>query len=301
MSKRCYLKGYYGYKNFGDELLLFGVISYLSTLWYTHVAIETPHIQWLRDRCKQHQHLYTLPFSALSFVAANSRERRSFMDKVFGWGEVVTDARPFPYNGRNYLLWFFKDILRWKYLLLWGIWTLSRLSTKILYRALLWKASLIVVREEDSYRVAEKYSKHVVQYHDFAYDVLSGLDSCRTEKIWNDNKNGYGIINLTPYLRNDDIKKRIQSLVNTYSWLQWYSFPWEIGVDDKRQHEISELVPWIQRFDRSKYSLEETISFLSGATCALASRLHVLVCLHRAGVPYEPVVYQEKIRKLGLA
>lgn len=92
--------------------------------------------------------------------------------KLFGGGEVVSDARPIPYNGRNYLLLFYKTILKDRYRILGGIWTEKKWGSSLLYKQFLGRAERIVVREKASYEIAKKYTKHVELYRDFCFDLL---------------------------------------------------------------------------------------------------------------------------------
>lgn len=44
-----YLKGYYGYRNIGDEVLLLGVLRYLQDeLAVTHVTLEADDPVWMQ-------------------------------------------------------------------------------------------------------------------------------------------------------------------------------------------------------------------------------------------------------------
>ena len=45
-----YLRGYYGYKNFGDELLFFGVVKRLSVKYpLTKLFVEVGNVSWMED------------------------------------------------------------------------------------------------------------------------------------------------------------------------------------------------------------------------------------------------------------
>ncbi len=54
-----YLKGYYGYKNIGDEILLLGLIDYLhEQLGVTSVTLEAADPAWMKGRIRRHiQHV----------------------------------------------------------------------------------------------------------------------------------------------------------------------------------------------------------------------------------------------------
>jgi polysaccharide pyruvyl transferase WcaK-like protein len=46
-----YLRGYYGYKNFGDELLFFGVIRRIFEKYpLTKLFVEVGNASWMEDR-----------------------------------------------------------------------------------------------------------------------------------------------------------------------------------------------------------------------------------------------------------
>lgn len=46
-----YLRGYYGYKNFGDELLFFGVVKRLSVKYpLSKLFVEVGNVSWMEDR-----------------------------------------------------------------------------------------------------------------------------------------------------------------------------------------------------------------------------------------------------------
>lgn len=70
-----YLKGYFGYKNFGDELLLLGVIPWVFT--HTSVnflSIEAEDVSRLQDWLVRHETLdvLTLYQNALAVVPKHS-------------------------------------------------------------------------------------------------------------------------------------------------------------------------------------------------------------------------------------
>lgn len=44
------MRGYYGYKNFGDELLFFGIVKRLSTKYpLTKLFVEVGNTSWMED------------------------------------------------------------------------------------------------------------------------------------------------------------------------------------------------------------------------------------------------------------
>jgi hypothetical protein len=57
---KIYLKGYYGYKNFGDELLLFGVIKEIFSRYpIEHLLIEVGNRLWIEKRIERNKKFIT--------------------------------------------------------------------------------------------------------------------------------------------------------------------------------------------------------------------------------------------------
>ena len=57
---KIYLKGYYGYKNFGDELLLFGVIKEVFSRYAVeHLVIEVGNRLWMKKRIERNKKFIT--------------------------------------------------------------------------------------------------------------------------------------------------------------------------------------------------------------------------------------------------
>jgi len=53
---KIYLKGYYGYKNFGDELLLFGVIKEIFSRYSVErLVIEVGNRLWMKKRIERNK------------------------------------------------------------------------------------------------------------------------------------------------------------------------------------------------------------------------------------------------------
>lgn len=293
-----YLKGYYGYKNFGDELLLLWLLPRVFKRYaIDSLYIEAEDPEWMAERLERHVVLLgeeILP--KIHVIPKRNRRRLGNSIKLFGGGEVFTDARPFPHNWRNYGLWFFLTILKRKYHVLGGIGTVKNKRTALLYRFLLGRARSVTVRDETSLAVAKRFSSRVHLYHDFAEDVLSQLSAVSNDvatSSW-----AYHIINVNPYIRNAATNQKIQALYEKYPNDEFWYFPWELGSDDRFIQQITAIVPSIRIYNRTQYTVEEIRSFIAGAGESLAARLHILLCLHKAWVSYVPLVYQEKITKV---
>lgn len=290
-----YLKWYYGHKNFGDELLLFGVLDYLkNTFQAKTVYIESQNTAWLQQRFSQNTSL--LP---AWLVVIPCKKRSNLFTKrdltVFWWWEAVTDARGFPYNGWTYMFWFFWTIITWKYIVLWGVGTIRFVSTNWLYNLFLWNAQNIIVRDAWSYSIAKKFNKNTTLYHDFAYDVLEKIAS-KKPKL-----NQTCIINCNPYIRSPETKSKIIDFAHKYSTYKKIYIPAEIWCDDVFYAQLAQDIPELSLYDRTDYWLQETILLIWSSRVGIAARLHVLLLLDYFWATYTPLIYQKKITKVLLS
>ena len=308
---KLYLKWYYGYKNWGDELLVLWLIHWLwEEYTFEQLVIETKDPIFLSqriDNCKK-----IVKWTHLDNIVCVGKKNPYQWNKeylhVFWGGEVFSDARPFPYNGRNYFLWFLKTIMNKNFIVLWGIGTEKKRWTKFLYRYMLWYAQKVVVRDEWSYAIAKKYcnEKHLVLYHDFAYDVLDDTPSLQSRQIVKKLSNfpplekPYIVINVNVYLRNDEVIDKCRQIVKLYPQHHYYFFSAALGSDEMMMEKWEALFGSLSFYDWTQHSLEETLLFIKSADFVLAARLHVLLVAQYFNVPFEAIVYQEKIEKVDL-
>lgn len=320
MIMKLYLKWYYGYKNWGDELLLLWLINWLRNKYhFNQIVIEAWNVQFLTQRiydCKK-----TVKWTYLDKILCVEKKNSFQWNKeylhVFWWWEVFSDARPFPYNWWNYLLWFWRTIWRKNFIVLGGIGTERKWETRILYKFLLWHAQKVVVRDAWSYTVAQKYcNKHqLVLYHDFAYDVLEKisplLSSSRqvVKKLSNFKKSytdknkkdiPYILVNVNIYLWNQEVIDKCRQIVKDYPHHQYYFFSAALWSDEKMIQKLEPIFWTLHFYDWTQYNLQETLLFIQEADFVLAARLHVLLVAQYFHVSFEAIVYQEKIEKVVL-
>lgn len=291
------LKWYYGYKNFGDEVLLLWVIPYLFQNYpLTHLYIEAADTVWLKTWLDCHDTLLWPYTTSLTLIEKHTARYYQRDELFLWWGEVLTDGRPFPYNGWNYLLRYPKAILSRSYHLLWGIWTPKRIFSHLLWRWLVGQAKTVVVRERRSHQVASSYRawKETVLYHDFAEDVFPKViqenELCNGEKIPLSNTI---LLNTNPYIRSSETKQKLITFAQGVDHVLY--FPAEVGVDDTFYDELATQIPRLVLYDRTKYTLAEICQDMSRCSQVMAARLHVLWLAKLLHIPFEPLVYQEKI------
>lgn len=306
---RFYLKGYYGYKNLWDEFLLLWLLSWLAGISaqegsIEHIVIETKDKERLTKRLSQNKQYFTVPLEIITTVGPrNIYKKDPNYIKLFGGGEVISDARPFPYNWWNYLMKFADTIFRNRFRILWGVGTERKIGTKWLYTQILWRAERVVVREKSSFDVASKYTEKTQLYQDFCLNLLEKVLPRATKKSVpptpSSSKTSQNIlINVNTYIRNSTTKEKIKDLTKQFPGATFWFMPAEIWSDDSLFQQIQEIVPTIKLYDRTQYSVEETCAFIKTIDYWLAARLHILLLLDYFGVPFTALVYQEKIVKM---
>lgn len=184
---KWYLKWYYGYKNFGDELLGLGVIVYLFEHYpLQKLYIEVDNVDWFSTRLKRHEfYLGENIIFRIQIVNKYNRFtiiRHSILDPtvhVFlgGW-EVFAPARGRFFGGWNMFILYFASFFLHRVTLLWGISKPTSLLFKALYRLTIPFARSVILRDKGSYEtVVETYRKptKTTLYHDFAFDVVQEM------------------------------------------------------------------------------------------------------------------------------
>lgn len=296
MFSRLYLKWYYWFKNFGDELLLLGVINYLVKRYTcSTLIIETPDKVWLQlwvEKNKLHLPLITIEYAC--WLIDTIRQTASCDLIAIGWGEVVTDARSFPHNWWNYLFRNYPWKVVWKkIILLWWFWTAKGLATKLLHKALYTWAYEITTREEASYeRVCSVvWKEKVVANTDFSYSILKKYTvTIKDESLC--------IINCNPYIWSKETEQKIIAYTKQKNYDRLVYIPAEVTIDTPMYISLKKSLPELIWYDWTQYTLEETTSLIASASWWIAARLHILILLDYYWVSYQPLVYQEKITKI---
>lgn len=315
---RGYLKCYYGYKNRWDELLFFGVLDWIKKHTpVTHVDIESGDVHWMKKWASKHQKQLDVIGLSLSFV--DKHNTPTIYDLYFfgGW-EVINDqdkyvlppkpslknycyyilSKFFTRSGRNYFLQYKHIIQSKKFFLLWGIGKPYKITTKILYFAMLPKAKGIVTRDMTSYQLVLNYNPHSTLYHDFSQYMI---DAFRTNpKQWAPLfvADSYILINAQNHTRSEKTLSAIQAFVDENPGKTPVYFPCDMQDDRKYFDLIAKHIPWLQLYDWTQYSVDETLSMFAHASWWIGSRLHFLYPLHSFGKRYSSTATKDKVAKL---
>ncbi len=291
---KAILKCYYGYKNFGDELLFFWVLEYLfSHLAISHIAVESWNKARLDERIKRNSAY--LPVWKKVSTYSKSKFSFSFSPalKIFWWWEVLTDERPFIQDGRGYFFKYFWDIMFGNFVLLGGIGKPRFFRSRLLYKLMLPRAKQIIVREKDSFKIAKKYSKKVTLHRDFAYDLIEKYQETHKETISLPNL----LINLHPKINKPESYRKIDHFIKKNSNKE-LRYVWMSPQDLPMYDKLLEIYPEMKLRNWTSRTLDETLDFFQSASCGIWARLHFLLTLKAFNVPHEAIVYEEKIMKL---
>ncbi len=306
---KIYLKGYYGYHNIGDEVLLLWVIRYLEQEKnITHIILETDNPDRMSRWLEQHHDLISLP---VSLVNRNRPRRKKLSEAVRSlcgcfpmlvlWGgEVINDRHDRPRNGRHYLMQYPGIIFGTQtYMMLGGITADPKTPWRHI-RTLLRHTESVTLRDQTSYDIAHQISPQNTElYHDRAYDVLDQIDIPKTT----DQTSNYVLLNYHPHLLDDDqMLKKCQKWIESHIDKAVYFVPGYLNQDQKAYQTLQKAYPHIQRRDRSTHSLPEILDFFAKADSVAWSRLHLLLLFQAVGHTPITFAYHPKIQKvLGLS
>lgn len=305
-----YLRGYYGYRNFGDELLFFGVAKRLFAKYpLTKLFIEVGDKSWMEDRiwenyqwlltekqlsslklvnAKQHKYKFiTHLFNFLGF----GKHKKTF--KFFGGGEVLSDERPFPHDGWNLPILFNYSVRKGQFVLLGGIGKSKKWRTEVLYRQLLPKAEKIIVRDRESLAIAKKFNTETILHEDFAQEIVQSIKH-HSSNI----KQNYILININKQSVDRYNIDKIAQFCQNYPDHKKIFFPCDMNDDKHCFTSIKKHISGLEMYDRTKHSLTESLSLFYHADGGIWARLHFLLPLKLYGKPIVAIPYADKINKL---
>lgn len=306
-----YLRGYYGYKNFGDELLFFGVVKQLFTKYpLTKLFVSVGNVSRMEDRVWENyrdlltekqlkslkfintkQHKYKIITHLINFLWLG-KYKKTF--KFFGWWEVLSDERPFPHDGRNIPLLFDYSVQKKQFALLGGIGKIRKPRTEMLYRHLLPKAERIIVRDRDSYQIAKKFNpENTVLYQDFAQETIESFKP----KVQS-SKPKYILININKQMVNHENVTKIKDFCAKYPDHKKIFFPCDMNDDTHCFLFIKKYISDLEDYDWTAHPLSQSLSLFYHADAGIWARLHFLLPLKLYDKPIVAIPYADKINKL---
>lgn len=314
-----YLRGYYGYKNFGDEILFFWVIKQLFAKYpLTKLFVEVGNKAWMDDRVRENYQWFLSEKELKNITFVDAKQHRlkiithviNFLGrgkykkvfKFFGWWEVLSDERPFPHDGRNIALLFNYSVRKWEFALLGWIGKISNSWTKKLYHHVLPKAEKIVVRDKESLAIAKQLNpENTVLYQDFAQETIlqrKNRDKENRERGKGEGTSPYILININKHSVDKDNVQKIIEFCKRYPDHKKIFFPCDMNDDKFCFSYIQKYISDLEIYDWTKKSLEESLSLFYFADAGIWARLHFLLPLKLYKKPIVAIPYADKINKL---
>ena len=307
---KLYIKWFYGYKNFGDEIIFFGLLNYLQKEYNPEsFVVEVGDLQWIQSRIQQNKTyldlwiLDKLDFVENSVISKRFRQLQIFLwidkyrnyFKIFGWWEVLDESRKFPHDGRNLMILYRHDIRHKNFILAWWIGTENKKRTKELFKYLFKKTQKVICREQTSCERCQKYkTKSILLYQDFSKDILENQKNLIPQ---NSSKNKI-LINISPKHFNEDNLEKIQKFVLKYPNHTKIFFPADVNFDKEFYPEIRKFLPDLQIYDWTKHPLSDTISLFQSCDGWVGSRLHFLYPLKIFQKDFVSISQSDKIKKM---
>lgn len=307
----AFLKWFYGYKNFWDEMLFFWLVNWIENNYdISKLIVESWDQIRLEDRIKDNKNYLWSILDKIEIVPINPYKIRYIshalnllwrweykkLFKFFGGWEVLDDSRKFPHDWWNMALLYNNTIRRKKFVLLWWIWTVKNNWTKKLYNFVMPRAKNIICRENVSYHIAKKYNPESVLYEDFSLDVLNTFQKSATRK--DTILFPYILINLTPRSQGHDSINKIKKFCDDYPKHKKIFFPCDINDDSQYFIELKNYIPDIELYNRTKHSLSEALDLFYNSDGGIWARLHFLYPLKIFEKNYQALIYEEKIEKM---
>jgi polysaccharide pyruvyl transferase WcaK-like protein len=316
--KEAYLRGYYGYKNFGDELLFFGIVKrIIDTYGVEKLHVEVEQLPWIHHWIEKNAafargHEESFYLGKLHFVAnihhkhkllgyiktLFGRKHYRGMYRFFGGGEVLTDERKFPHDGRNIPLLFPYNVLRKNFTLLGGIALPHKMRTHFLYRILLPRAQHIILRDQNSLDTAQKRSAKAKLHEDFALVTIRKELRKQSPNLVYQDKNKYILVNINHQEFTTENIAKIRAFCAERPLHQVYFFPCDMKDDAKLYTQLKNYLPDLLHYDRTQHTVESTLSLFAHADAGIGCRLHFLLPLKVYGKEVQAIPYAEKINNM---
>lgn len=307
------VKGYYGYKNFGDELILLALLWWIDENFGSYqIFISAGDEKWLEKRIVNHKRYYpagmlekitVLPKSDKIQLAKEALGMGEDWDFVVLWGgQVVDEDRKFPHDGWNIPMLYRKYLNEWKVALIWGIGTENKDGTALLHKILLDRSKIILLRDKFSEGLAEKYlneekkEKKLQTVGDLSLPILENFKNQMIVSYEKSQRDPYVLINVSPEVDFDASVRKIKLFLSRFPQCQPVFFAAHAVDDMKYFSRLQELFPSLELFDWTQAGVEKTLNLFYFAEAGIWQRLHFLYILKFLGKEYEVLKMTHKIQ-----
>ncbi|MFH4534582.1 polysaccharide pyruvyl transferase family protein [Vibrio diabolicus] len=288
MTKRVCLVGYYGYGNFGDDLMLGILVDVFKKLNCSITVITKRKCDFLSDDVTQ-----VIPGSlSLSTIYSDTFSKSDVV--VWGGGTCFYTSN----NNIKGMLGVLKRVLiakrhgcKFNFLGV-GVEPTKSLLGRIIYKCILLLSDDIICRDKASFQVLCDYSKESLVHSDLTY-LLNPIN--RTSKIELD----YIAFFPAGYANAfDNINSIVQLLCEVYEYYKKKIVLVSLhdGIDEKFNLDVyKRLYSKIPIELSHSKSVEERTKILSGSYFNIGMRLHSVILSDVFNVPVFSIAYQRKV------
>lgn len=304
------IKGYYGYKNFGDEMILFSVLHRVEqNLNPKQIVISAGNKARMQERLKRHQNRYPQSLLPKIEILAKSGITDHFKNLlrigqdwdflVLGGGQVIDEERSFPHDGRNLPLLYKKYLNNGQFALIGGIGTQHKDGTPLLHKMLLERAKIVLLRESFSEGIAERTLSHeqtkkLKKTGELSLSLLAQAKKQRENT--SNQRDPYVLINISPAVDFTLAVKKIKIFLKKFPKAHPIFFPAHQEEDLPFGLRLQEQIPGLDIIDWTGMELEQTLKLLYFAEAGIGQRLHFLFPLKYFAKEYEVLQMNHKLQ-----
>jgi len=302
--ERSLLIGFYGGGNYGDELLLEVLLNMfkLRNVQKVEIAHQEPAVygQYHAD----FQYPLVNMRSGTELIKSILRSKQIIVGGGGLWGRDVN----FNIFLFSFMLWFSRHILRKRIYLL-GVGYYN--STSKLGRVSAWfagkAANHIVARDDETVANFGRLTSHVVIDDDIALS-MAALDLDRYQDDAKDLEAEFKLqkhnVFVTIRRLKADFTDRIETLIGNNpdkNFIVMLLEPRQVDSEGYgRIRQITEKYPNVTTHDFDFNPILLYVLFMRNASklCLMGPQFHIIITAYIAGVPYLPVVYDNKVQEL---
>ena len=293
------IKWYYGYKNLGDELIIFSLLNWADERFNPDkISIECWDEKWMENWIIKHK-AFLIPWiiGKLNFLPKPNWEEKMeiclWMKKnlydfiILGWWEVVDESRSFLYRGWNLFLQYRRSIKQWNVAIVWWLGTNKKWWTSFLQNFLVKNANIIILRDQNSFELTKKILEQNWQNRedkaeydwDLTLSLLEETKEVFTQEKIKSGRDPYYLVNFSPLCKKEESFKLIRKFADSHKNMQPIYIACNKSEDEKFFTDIQEILPNCEIFDRTQANISETLKLFYFAEWGIWARLHFLYIL----------------------
>ena len=284
MTKKVVVSGYYGFGNFGDELILSILVQHLKALQNEVVVLSS------NPRKTSMEH-FVNSINTFSFNQVSGLLKQSDV-LVSGGGSLLQDAT--SVKSLLYYLWVIFTALRYKkdvIIFAQGIGPINNKFAQVITKFLLKRCRYISVRDEKSQKLLNTWGIK----SDLLCDPAYSLD------IQPAHNTGIVGVQLRDFSTMNDtlLKKLARQIVKDFSDKKIRIFALQKTIDDEICHKFERLLKEMNPNLKTEIVNEDIAYKLIEVEYMIAMRFHALIIALKAGIKCAGINYDIKVENLA--